>query len=269
LTRLFTDYRRIVGDAHPDTLATYGDLANCWGLDGGPAYAVDPLTRLFDAQHRILGPTDPDTMCTRYNLAHWRGEGGDPAGATDALEVLVLHLVEMCGLDIDHPSVLMVQGAQAHWLGLAGQRNRAIGILQRLLDDQLRVLGSDHLDVLTTRAALADWWGRSGDRVGAADDLQRLLADQLRVLGPDDPRIEQTRSDLTHWRDGGPRVLHIWTDENLTHEPLKSHLRRPWEPQPLIGYQARASWAAAILAARSEAGSPSFPVDSAWSNSVH
>jgi len=69
--------------------------------------------------------------------------------------------------------------------------------LERLLTDQIRVLGPDHPHTLTTRHSIARWWrGAAG---GAVALLQQLLADYLRLLGPDHPKTLNTRNNLAWW----------------------------------------------------------------------
>ena len=77
----------------------------------------------------------------------------------------------------------------------------AIGHYQRLLEDQVRVLGADHPDSLRTRNNLAYLLGRAGEVQEAVGQFGRLLQDQVRVLGPDHPDSRTARNNLAHWRE--------------------------------------------------------------------
>lgn len=81
------------------------------------------------------------------------------------------------------------QGKAGDWRGAAEQ-------LQRIMDEQTRVLGAEHTDTLRTRQSYAHSLGGSGAPVEAAGLLRRLVADQLRLLGPDHEDTLRTRQFL-------------------------------------------------------------------------
>jgi hypothetical protein len=187
-----------LGQDHPDTLATRGNLANCRGEAGDSAGAVQALEDLLTDQLRIVGPDDSDTLATRNNLAVWRGQAGDPIGALQAFVDLLTDLVRI--LSPDHPDTLTVRGHLANSLGEAGDPSGAVQAFEYLLADRLRVLSPDHLNTLRARSNLAGWRGRAGDLTGALEALEELLPDRLRVLGPDHPDTLRVGRKLAHWR---------------------------------------------------------------------
>ncbi|MFC7280006.1 FxSxx-COOH system tetratricopeptide repeat protein [Paractinoplanes rhizophilus] len=85
-------------------------------------------------------------------------------------------------------------------LGEIGLVAAARDYYQRLLTDNLRILGSDHPDVLTTRTQLARWQGEAGDAAGAATAFEQVVADRVRMLGADHPYTLAARSQLADWR---------------------------------------------------------------------
>jgi hypothetical protein len=66
---LLTDYLRVLGPDHPDTLTTRHDLAHWRGTAGDPAGAAAAYEALPTDRLRILGPDHPDTLTTRNNPA--------------------------------------------------------------------------------------------------------------------------------------------------------------------------------------------------------
>lgn len=81
------------------------------------------------------------------------------------------------------------QGKDGDWKG-------ASDLLQKILDEQVRVLGPDHVDTLRTRQSYAHSLGGAGDAMTAAQMLRPLLADHLRLLGPDHEDTLRTRQFL-------------------------------------------------------------------------
>ncbi|MEU6626084.1 tetratricopeptide repeat protein [Streptomyces litmocidini] len=195
---LHTTAHHLLGPDHPDTLATFGGLAQWRGEAGDPTGAADAYAELLDDCLRILGPDHPDTLTSRGNLAYWRGKSGDPTGAADAYAELLTDQVRVLGLD--HPHTLATRNNLAQWRGEAGNPAGAADAYTELLDDQLHILGPDHPDTLITRNNLATWRGEAGDPAGAADAYAELLDDRLRVLGPDHPDTLATRNNLAIWR---------------------------------------------------------------------
>ncbi len=106
----------------------------------------------------------------------------------------------------DHPDTLRTRSNLASWRGRAGRVEEAVQQFERLLLDQLRVLGPDHPDTLLTRNNLAGWLGEAGRVEAAVQQVEQLLTDQLRVLGPDHPHTLLNRNNLASWLGRAGRV---------------------------------------------------------------
>ncbi|MCM2422116.1 tetratricopeptide repeat protein [Streptomyces sp. RKAG293] len=81
------------------------------------------------------------------------------------------------------------QGKSGDWPG-------ASAILQKIADEQTRILGAEHTDTLRTRQSYAHSLGGAGGPVEAAQLLRQLLPEQLRLLGPDHEDTLRTRQFL-------------------------------------------------------------------------
>ncbi|MFF9010880.1 tetratricopeptide repeat protein, partial [Streptomyces goshikiensis] len=71
-TELLTHERRILGDDHPDTLTTRGNLATWRGEAGDPAGAAQALTELLTDALRVLGAEHPRVEAVHRAAAYWR-----------------------------------------------------------------------------------------------------------------------------------------------------------------------------------------------------
>ncbi|MFD6915176.1 tetratricopeptide repeat protein, partial [Streptomyces virginiae] len=140
--------RHHLGEDHPDTLTTWGNLAIWQGEAGDVAGAAAAFADLLTDQVRVLGPDHPDTLTTRNYLAIWRGRAGDAAGAAAAFADLLEHVVRVLGPD--HPDTLATRNNLAIWRGEAGDAAGAAAAFADLLEHVVRVLGPDHPDTLAT-----------------------------------------------------------------------------------------------------------------------
>ena len=83
---LLADKERILGPAHPDTLATRNNLAVAYQAAGRVAEAIAIYEPLLADRARILGPTHPHTLNTRRNLAVAYQAAGRDAEAAALLD---------------------------------------------------------------------------------------------------------------------------------------------------------------------------------------
>ncbi|WP_433712873.1 tetratricopeptide repeat protein [Nocardia sp. CA-084685] len=103
-------------------------------------------------------------------------------------------------LSPDHRDVLNARGNLAYWRAEAGDIATAVTEFERLLIDQVRVLGADHPHTLNTRHILARCRAVAGDIATAVTEFELLLIDQVRALGADHPHTLNTRGNLARCR---------------------------------------------------------------------
>jgi len=76
--RTLTDYERILGADHPDTLASRHNLASAYQAAGRLAEAIPLFERTLTDRERILGAEHPDTLNSRNSLASAYQAAGRP-----------------------------------------------------------------------------------------------------------------------------------------------------------------------------------------------
>ena len=81
--RVLADRRRILGDDHPDTLATRHRLARIVGQRGRYADAEPMFRQVLAARRRTLGAEHPDTLSTEHRLGWLIGRQGRYTEAID------------------------------------------------------------------------------------------------------------------------------------------------------------------------------------------
>ena len=66
---MLSDYQRILGDDHPQTLTARSNLASAYQLVGDLARAIPLHEHVLSDYQRILGDDHPDTQMVRQVLA--------------------------------------------------------------------------------------------------------------------------------------------------------------------------------------------------------
>jgi hypothetical protein len=199
-----------VGQDHPDTLATRGNIAGWTGQTGDVRAALRLARELLPDQERVLGADHPGTLSTRNNIAIWTGQT-DARAALRLFRELLPDQERVLGAD--HPGTLSLRNNIAAWTGQTGDARTALRLFRELLPDQERVLGADHPDTLRTRYNIAAGTGQTGDARAVLRLFRELLPDQERVLGADHPetrkvrRVIQVLSVPVWWQRSTQRIL--------------------------------------------------------------
>ncbi|GAA4263875.1 tetratricopeptide repeat protein [Dactylosporangium darangshiense] len=192
--QLLIDRRRVLGEDHPDTLATRNNLAAAYQEAGRVPEAVAAFEQLLPDLRRVLGEDHPDTLAARNNLAYVYRDTGRVAEAVAAFEQLLLDFRRVLGED--HPDTLTTRNNLAAAYRTAGRVAEAVAVFEQLLTDRRRVLGEDHPNTLATRAHLAAAYRAAGRVAEAVAAVEQLLTDRRRVLGEDHPNTLDTRAHL-------------------------------------------------------------------------
>ena len=198
------DSARLLGPDHPDTLASWNNLAIACQEVGRKAEAVRLHERALAGRVRALGPEHPDTLASRNNLAIACQEVGRKA------EAVRLHERALAGrervLGPDHPDTLASRNNLATAYQQMGWAAEAISSFRRALAGREQVLGPDHPDTLASRNGLAAACQEVGWAGEAIDLFEQTLAGRVRVLGPAHPDTLASRNNLGHAYQEAGRV---------------------------------------------------------------
>ena len=190
------DSARMLGPDHPDTLASWNNLAIACQEVGRTAAAVRLHERALAGRVRVLGPEHPDTLASRNNLAIACQEVGRTAEAVRLHERTLAGRVRVLGPE--HPDTLASRNNLALACQLMGWAAEAITSFKRALAGRERVLGPDHPDTLASRNNLAAACQEVGWAAEAIALFEQTLAGRVRVLGPGHPDTLASRNNLGH-----------------------------------------------------------------------
>jgi tetratricopeptide (TPR) repeat protein len=144
---------RVLGQDHPDTLASRGNLSYAYLAAGDLGRAIPVFEQVLADSVRVLGQDHPDTLASRGNLAGTYVAAGDLGRAIPLLEQVLADSVRVLGQD--HPDTLFSGGNLAYAYEDAGDLGRAIPLFKQVLADSARVRGKDDGYTKIMRRSLA------------------------------------------------------------------------------------------------------------------
>ena len=186
----------ILGDEHPDSLASRGNLAGAYESAGRLGEAIPLYEQVLADRVRVLGDDHPQTLTSRNNLAYAYQAAGRLGEAIPLFEEVVADCVRVLGAD--HPHALASRGSLAGAYESAGRLGEAIPLYEGVLADTRRVLGADHPDTLASRNNLAGAYESAGRLDEAITLYEGVLADTRRVLGDNHPDTLAFRNNLAY-----------------------------------------------------------------------
>ena len=192
--RTYDTRRRILGEDHPDTLTSAGNLAGTLLALGDLSGARDLIQHTYDILRRVQGEYHPDTLTGANNLAATLQALGDLRGARDLHQRTYDTRRRVLGENA--PDTLNSAGNLAATLLALGDLRGARDLNQHIYDTRRRVLGEDHPDTLAGANNLAATLHDIGDLRGARDLHQRTYDTRRRVLGEDHPDTLTSASNL-------------------------------------------------------------------------
>ena len=196
LRRAHALYRAELGDDHPDTLNTAGDLALVLSALGDYQAAHTLEDGTFTRCRRVLGDDHPNTLATANRLGDVLSALGEYEQARALHEDTLVRKQRVLGRD--HSSTV----GSAHNLATAlrglGHYQRARMLDEDTLERNRRILGDDHPHALRTAINLAN------DLRGLAEYQQAYNLDQdtltrcRHVLGDDHPVTLDATTNLAN-----------------------------------------------------------------------
>ncbi|KAJ7734108.1 P-loop containing nucleoside triphosphate hydrolase protein [Mycena metata] len=179
--------KRVLGENHPDTLWTMGNLALSYSDLGEHQQAKDLMLI-------VLGDHHPNTLWTMGNLASSYSALGDHQRAK-GLRAIVLDKQKQI-LGENHPDTLRTMSKLANSYSRLGEHQRAKELEIIVVEKQKQVLGENHLDTLHTTGNLASSYSALGEYQKARELTSVVLEKQKKVLGDNHQDTLRTMGSL-------------------------------------------------------------------------
>ena len=142
--------KRLLGEDHPDTLLSMGNLGCTYRYQGRWNDAEELSVVVMEKSRRLLGEDHPRTLLSMANLAATYRDQGRWNDAEE-LEVVVMEKRKQL-LGEDHPDTLLSVANLAATCGNPGRSNDAEELE---MEKRKRLLGEDHPDTRLSMANLA------------------------------------------------------------------------------------------------------------------
>jgi tetratricopeptide (TPR) repeat protein len=186
--------RRTLGEEHPCTLRTMGNLATSYRKLGQIQKAAELGEEVLEASRGTLGGEHPDTLTTMGNLAISYRNLGQVHRAIALGEEALGASKKILG--DEHPNTLATMNNLAVSYGALGQTQEAVAIGKKVLETRKKMLGDEHPDTLTTMDNIALGYRKLGQVHEAAMLGERILEVRERTLGSEHPDTLTTMSNL-------------------------------------------------------------------------
>ncbi|MCH0561498.1 FxSxx-COOH system tetratricopeptide repeat protein [Streptomyces sp. MUM 16J] len=194
LEAILAQQEQVLGDNHPDTLASRIHLA-CAYLEAGDLTRAIPLHEATLARcEQALGDSHRQTLAGRVHLAGAYQEAGDLERAIPLYEATVAQYEQVFG--DNHPDTLNGRHNLACAYLDAGDLARAVNLMEATLARYEQVLGDTHPQTLVSRSHLAGAYQKAGDLAQAINLMEATLTQREQVLGDNHPNTLASRNNL-------------------------------------------------------------------------
>ena len=191
---LVSDFERVLGPSHPDTLIAKEDLARAYLAAGRQGEALALQKQVVAGRQAIFGASHPDTLRAQSNLATAYQAAGQTDTAIAVLRRVLAERQRAPGASLR--DTLATQASLALCYRDIERVDEAITILEEVVTDSEEGLGPEHPDTLSARGNLGGSYAAAGRTSEAIGLLEQLAADCIRVLGPGHPYTLTARGNL-------------------------------------------------------------------------
>jgi tetratricopeptide (TPR) repeat protein len=186
--------KRVLGDEHPSTLASMGNLAATYMKQGRWREAEELSVQVMKTTKRVLGDEHPSTLTSMGNLAAtYRNQGR--WREAEELEVQVIETTKRV-LSHGHPDTLSSMANLASTYRNQGRWREAEELEVQVMETTKRVLGDEHPSTLTSMANLASTYSSQGRWREAEELFVQVMETTKRVLGDEHPDTLTSMANL-------------------------------------------------------------------------
>jgi len=178
--------KKVLGDEHPKTLTSIGNLALTYWNQGRWKEAETLEIQVMETRKKVLGDEHPETLTSIGNLASTYGNQGRWKEA-ETLEIQVMETRKKV-LGDEHPETLtsMSNLASTYWNQGRWKEAETLGI--QVMETRKKVLGDEHPQTLTSMSNLALTYGNQ-NRWKEAETLGiQVMETRKKVLGDEHPK---------------------------------------------------------------------------------
>jgi len=186
--------RRVLGEEHPDTLISVGNMSGLLKAQGKHAEAEPYFREVLEKSRRVLGEEHLDTLTSIGNLGSLLEAQGKLAEAEPYYREALEKQRRVRGEE--HPDTLTTLNNMAGLLWAQGKQAEAESYLREAVEKFRRVRGEEHPDTLTSINNLGVLLRAQGKLEAAEPYYREALEKKRRVLGEEHPETLTSIANL-------------------------------------------------------------------------
>ncbi|EGD78490.1 mbre TPR repeat protein [Salpingoeca rosetta] len=184
----------MLGEKHPDTATTYGNLGGVYKSKGEYDRALEYCKKCLHIRLDTLGDKHPDTAATYNNL-------GGVYKSKDDYDRAIHYYEECLQIQLDtlgekHLPTATTYNNLGQVYKNKGEYDRALEYCKKCLQIRLDTLGEKHPDTATTYNNLGGLYYRKDEYARAKQLMQRAVDILMDTLGPDHPHTKDGQQNL-------------------------------------------------------------------------
>ena len=188
--------KEILGEKHPDTLASLNNLASSYSYLGDYNKACELQNAAYNARKEILGEKHPDTLSALHNLAIFYSDLGDYNKACELQNAVYNARKEILGEK--HPDTLNSLNNLASSYSYLGDYSKACKLQNAVYNARKEILGEKHPDTLTSLNNLAIFYSDLGDYNKACELQNEVYNARKEILGEKHPDTLNSLNNLAN-----------------------------------------------------------------------
>ncbi|PVF94411.1 hypothetical protein CPB86DRAFT_740622 [Serendipita vermifera] len=187
--------KKILGEEHPDTLASIHDLSIYYSGVGMCTEALEMGTKVMELRRRTLGSEHSETLASMHNLSVRYSEAGRYTDALEmGLEVLELHQKL---LGSDHPDTLSSMHNVSICYSRAGRYTEGLEMASQVMGLRQKILGREHPSTLQSMSNVSTRYLQIGRYTEALEMALEAMKLRQKVLGSEHPDTLQSMHNVS------------------------------------------------------------------------
>jgi len=183
--KALTITEKVFGLEHPNTSATYNNIAFVYGKQGDYDKALEWYQKAIAIREKVLGEEHPDTSQSYNNIATVYDNQGNYDKAHEFHQKALAIKKKVSGSE--HPNTATTYNNIAGVYNDQGNYDKALEFYHKSLAIREKVLGSEHPDTAITHDNIAFVHEAQGDYANALEYFQKALTIREKVLGSEHP----------------------------------------------------------------------------------
>lgn len=192
--RISSYYQETLGDEHPDTLSSLGNLASAYDDLVEYKKALELNEKVYALKCKVLGGEHPETLKTLSNIAHSYSNLGEYKRALELNKEA--YRLKLKVLGNEHHETLISLNNLASTYSKLGDYKKALEMEESLYALSCKILGNEHPDTIRVLNNIAAEYSELGNHERALELSETVYALGCKVFGNEHPNTISSFSNI-------------------------------------------------------------------------